>query len=548
MRKIIICSVIAFINIFDAAAELIFTEQPFQLPRTVEGIIVTDFNADGSAELIAQFASKLRIFFANNAEYDFEKNFIDIPVLSESQQSGAWDISYDHNNNPAIVVLNSKGQLNRWVYDGTRFNEELILASLVPSIPRGLNRLNFVIDANNDKKNDYAIPLFGEIALFISDQQEQFTNPISINSEIEVNTLLFSSNPVRDLGQKIRIPKLQLRDVNADNELDLIINTEERLEAYIYDSSKETFPDIPNYLIDKNEIEARLGEFDIENIDFSNLTGVLALTHEEVLEDINGDGIEDLLLREGGKVSIFEGHSKGLKLETPKQILRSGGNVLSTFLHDENNDGYKDLWLWRVEPISVSDIFVWLALSGRINLEAFIYTNRNGDFARRPARKITVALKFPPVTRLASSFNQARESIRNMTDGRNEQTLRINRTSNQLADDLAHYAGGKIEIFLNNLEKEDKGSGFLSSVGYTSEQDVYEIDLRSVIDGIENQIDPLLKNTQGKKADTVIQLDNLSQDAKIFAMRLNSDNQDDFILLDGLSDQWIDGVLLLSNE
>jgi hypothetical protein len=222
--------------------------------------------------------------------------------------------------------------------------------------------------------------------------------------------------------------------------------------------------------------------------------------------------------------------------------------VLSTFLHDENNDGYKDLWLWRVEPISVSDIFVWLALSGRINLEAFIYTNQNGDFARRPARKITVALKFPPVTRLASSFNQARESIRNMTDGRNEQTLRINRTSNQLADDLAHYAGGKIEIFLNNLEKEDKGSGFLSSVGYTSEQDVYEIDLRSVIDGIENQIDPLLKNTQGKKADTVIQLDNLSQDAKIFAMRLNSDNQDDFILLDGLSDQWIDGVLLLSNE
>ena len=548
MRKIIICSVIAFINMFDAAAELIFTEQPFQLPRTVEGIIVTDFNADGSAELIAQFASKLRIFFANNAEYDFEKNFIDIPVLSESQQSGAWDISYDHNNNPAIVVLNSKGQLNRWVYDGTRFNEELILASLVPSIPRGLNRLNFVIDANNDKKNDYAIPLFGEIALFISDQQEQFTNPISINSEIEVNTLLFSSNPVRDLGQKIRIPKLQLRDVNADNELDLIINTEERLEAYIYDSSKETFPDIPNYLIDKNEIEARLGEFDIENVDFSNLTGVLALTHEEVLEDINGDGIEDLLLREGGKVSIFEGHSKGLKLETPKQILRSGGNVLSTFLHDENNDGYKDLWLWRVEPISVSDIFVWLALSGRINLEAFIYTNQNGDFARRPARKITVALKFPPVTRLASSFNQARESIRNMTDGRNEQTLRINRTSNQLADDLAHYAGGKIEIFLNNLEKEDKGSGFLSSVGYTSEQDVYEIDLRSVIDGIENQIDPLLKNTQGKKADTVIQLDNLSQDAKIFAMRLNSDNQDDFILLDGLSDQWIDGVLLLSNE
>ncbi len=548
MRKIIICSVIAFTNYLDAAAELIFTEQPFQLPRAVQGITVTDFNADGSAELIAQFPSNLRIFFANNSEYDFDKNFIDIFVLSESQQSAAWDISYDHNNNPAIVVLNSKGQLNRWVYDGARFNEELILASLTPSIPRGLNRLNFVIDANNDENNDYAIPQFGGIGLFISDQRGQFTNPISLNSEIEVNTLLFSNNPVRDLGQKTRIPELQLRDVNADNELDLIIDTEERLEAYIFDGSKKAFPDTPNYLIDKNEIEARLGEFDIENVDFSNLTGVLALTHEEILEDINGDGIEDLLLREGGKVSIFEGHSEGLKLDTPKQILRSGGNVLSTFLHDENNDGYKDLWLWRVEPISVSDIFVWLALSGRIDLEAFIYTNQNGNFARRPARKITVSLKFPPVTRLASSFNQARESIRTATDRDNEQTLRINRNSNQLADDLAHYAGGKIEIFLDNLKEEDKDASFLSSVGYTSEQDVYEIDLRSVIDGIENQIDPLLKNTHGKKADTVIQLNNLSQNAKIFAVRLNSDNHDDFILLDALSDQWIDGVLLLSNE
>ena len=132
------------------------------------------------------------------------------------------------------------------------------------------------------------------------------------------------------------------------------------MEVYIFDSSSKTFRSTPSYFIDRNEIEDRLGEFDIENVDFSNLTGVLALTHEEILEDINGDGIEDLLLREGGKVSIFEGFSKGLKLDTPIQILRSGGNVLATFLYDENNDGYKDLWLWRVEPISVGDIFVWL--------------------------------------------------------------------------------------------------------------------------------------------------------------------------------------------
>jgi hypothetical protein len=438
--------------------------------------------------------------------------------------------------------------LNRWAFNGTRFNEELILTSEPPTIPRGLNKLNFVIDANGDEYNDYAIPQFGGIGIFISNPQEQFTDPISVNSAIEVNTLLYSNNPLRDLGQKIKIPELQLRDVNADNELDLIIDTKDRLEVYIFDSSSKTFRSIPSYFIDRNEIEDRLGEFDIENVDFSNLTGVLALTHEEILEDINGDGIEDLLLREAGKVSIFEGFSKGLKLDTPIQILRSGGNVLATFLYDENNDGYKDLWLWRVEPISVGDIFVWLALSGSINLEAFVYRNQNGNFARRPARKVTVSLKFPPVTRLASSFSQARESIRNTADRYTEQTLRINRNSNQFTDDLAHYTGEKINIFFNNLEKENRDADFLSSVGYTPERDSYEIDLRSVIDGIKNQKDPLLKNTLGKKADIVVQLDSFWQNAKIFALRLNSDSHDDFILLNAVSDQWIDGILLLSVE
>ena len=129
-----------------------------------------------------------------------------------------------------------------------------------------------------------------------------------------------------------------------------------------------------------------------------------------------------------------------------------------------------------------------------------------------------------------------------------EQTLRINRNSNQFTDDLAHYTGEKINIFFNNLEKENRDADFLSSVGYTPERDSYEIDLRSVIDGIKNQKDPLLKNTLGKKADIVVQLDSFWQNAKIFALRLNSDSHDDFILLNAVSDQWIDGILLLSVE
>ena len=70
---------------------------------------------------------------------------------------------------------------------------------------------------------------------------------------------------------------------------------------------------------------------------------------------------------------------------------------------ETDGDERPDLWLWRVEPISVGDLFIWLALSGSINVEAFVYRNDGERFASRPARKITVALKFPSAVRVLTS-------------------------------------------------------------------------------------------------------------------------------------------------
>ena len=67
------------------------------------------------------------------------------------------------------------------------------------------------------------------------------------------------------------------------------------------------------------------------------------LLDEELLEDVNGDQVDDLVLREGGKVSLFKGTTDGMDFDKPLQVLRSGGNVLSTFLYDENEDGLKQL-------------------------------------------------------------------------------------------------------------------------------------------------------------------------------------------------------------
>ena len=229
------------------------------------------------------------------------------------------------------------------------------------------------------------------------------------------------------------------------------------LDVFIADALGERyFPLSPSYSVNITEIEARLGEFDIDSLDFSNLTGVLALTHEEILEDVNGDGIDDLLLREGGKVSLFIGNESGMDLQKPRQVLRSGGNVLSTFLYDEDEDGLKDLWLWRVEPISVADIFVWLALSGSISIEAFIYPNDGERFARRPTRKITVELKFPSVIRLANSVRKIANEAKNRDSDEITPTHTANLDADRNHEDLLVLVNDQLKIFLNSIQPTDE--------------------------------------------------------------------------------------------
>ena len=56
-------------------------------------------------------------------------------------------------------------------------------------------------------------------------------------------------------------------------------------------------------------------------------------------EPVIGNSRLGFLLREGGKVSLFGGNADGMDFTQPRQVLRSGGNVITTFLQDENEDG-----------------------------------------------------------------------------------------------------------------------------------------------------------------------------------------------------------------
>lgn len=530
------------------AQTLDYKEQPFELPVDSEKMIVADFNADGLNDLLVVMSDALRFYFQQTEGFDFIGGYQEI---SFSEQAVGWDISsgYSSDDSISLIALIEGNQVLAWRANGDQMQgPELIAENMGGFISKGFNRLRFSNDVNNDGLQDLVIPGAGLLQIHIQGEAANYQAPLAVQSDFRIRTNLESDSLERRIGQSTRIPFIKLRDVNADGAADLISRTDEQLDVFLANSAGNAyFSATPSYSLDILEIQEKLGEFDIENLDFSNLTGVLALTHEEVLEDIDGDGIEDLMLREGGKVTFFGGTTNGMNFDQPRQVLRSGGNVLSTFLYDENEDNLKDLWLWRVEPISVSDIFVWLALSGSIAVEAFIYPNEGERFARRPARKLSVNLKFPSVMRLVSNYGGLQDEIESGSESESLIKTPGSFDRDQPQNDLVTLIDQQLLFFMDSLESTED-SEFMGALGYSREIDNYEIDIKQILDDALSELNQSSASLDKQTATQTILLTNEIMAEEIISAKINVDMTDDIFVFETQTGGQIRGILLISDE
>ena len=132
-----------------------------------------------------------------------------------------------------------------------------------------VNRLHFTRDINVDGQLIWCSGA-GEIHLLINEGGGNFEAPLSILSETRLRTQLNINRFNRSAGQAVRIPNLTLRDVNADSREDLVVRTEEKLEVFLAGRNPgRYFPLTPDFLLDIAAVEENLGQFDIDNLDFS---------------------------------------------------------------------------------------------------------------------------------------------------------------------------------------------------------------------------------------------------------------------------------------
>lgn len=524
-----------------------FATQPLSLPAETENLVLADLDGDERREIIAVLADELRIYPQGPEGFDFERGFI---TLGFEARAVGWDIAtgFAADGHASIIALLDGDRVQAWHPRGGALGEPVtLLANLGGFLSRGINRLHFARDVNADGLMDLVTPAPGALNIHLRAEDGAFQPALPVESDMRVRTNLNAGGLLWRSGQAVTIPALRLRDLNADGHPDLISETDELLAVFLADpAAPGYFPASASYSVDIAAIEERLGEFDVDNLDFSNLTGVLALTHEEILEDVDGDGIDDLVLREGGKISLFAGSGAGMDFGNPRQVLRSGGNVLGSFLYDEDGDGLKDLWLWRVESISLGDVFLWVVLSSDIAVEALIYPNDGERFARRPSRRLTVSLQIPSLVGLAGDYrelNEAAEATRS-ADVVSTASAHLDADLDNL--DLLVLMDRQLQVFFNSVRPEPGQAEFLGALGYSRGRDDYRIDLRALIDDIVVGENRHLREVEGRAPDLGIDVGAAADAGEVLAANLNGDDVADVLVLARDDAGRIEGVLLLS--
>lgn len=532
-----------------------YQQIPFTLHADTEKMLVLDLDNDGLQDLVAVQGFTLSVYFQRSSAPGFDFSVADTTLTLPGDAVG-WDFpDTTHTGTlPALMALVDGQRVLQWQIQNRQFSQPAeLIGNLNGFLGKGAWQLQFYQDMNNDSRPDLVIPGAGVMNLLIQNADSSFQQPLTIQTDARQRAVLQAGNELdRETGQSLTIPRLQLRDVNADGLPDLIADTEARFDVFLASNTGDYFPAMPAFSIDREAIRERLGEFDVDQLDFSNLTGVLALTHEELLQDVNGDGIDDLVLREGGRVALHIGQEDGMNLATPDQILRSSGNVLSVFLADENEDGSPDLWLWRVEQVSIGDVFLWLAVSGTINIEAFVYPNEGNQFARRPSRRITVAMRFPSAVRLIGSVQEARERAQAMDPVIPYERARImadSQTAAAAMDDMVVLMNDQLEVFFQALQAESANNNdrFLASLDYQRGRDSYEIDLRRVIDAFNIEVNQEVNAVRLREADLRVPLPESAPRGDVVATDLNNNIHDDVFVFINRDSESVRGMLFLSD-
>ncbi len=262
-------------------------------------------------------------------------------------------------------------------------------------LPAGIYMTGFARDLDGDGDEDLALPHLGGLQLWFDDGEKFRAGPV-VRQKIDVAIDIGDPNDPRgDVSRRETIAGFSVDDQNGDGRPDLMFKDGDRLQ-FFWSGADGALPAEPTFELDLEAIKNELPAVSKDVIDPSNLLKLLDSQVSHQTRDLDGDGCDDLLLREGRKVVVYRGTKTGVDRSKAEQVLKTGGNLLAAFSFDDNGDGRDDLALLCMADVSLAQVVMWLVAGTDLDFDLFTYHQDSAlRFARKPSRRRSLRMSLP---------------------------------------------------------------------------------------------------------------------------------------------------------
>ena len=303
---------------------------------------------------------------------------------------------------PEFVVVDRKGANAYAITDGVVAGKPVPLARRARSDfrtghPRPADILQ---DVNSDGHLDLVLPKTDSIELW---SNEKITDPKSRRSRMKKAATVEVSVRVRAYGTRgkdgdqligtVRVPNLDIRDVNGDDRLDLVV-WKEPITSFHLQREDGSIPPKPDVVLDLDRFRDTTPKADVRP--GRTLAGTEKARY--LRRDIDGDGIPDYVIGHRRKVWVFHGRKSGPQFTEPTTIMRTADDITALWLARLDDDADVDLMIFRIEVPTVGTLLTGLLGSFSVDIRVTGFSNRDGrTFDTKPKWRRDIEIKLPSV-------------------------------------------------------------------------------------------------------------------------------------------------------
>jgi len=450
----------------------------FTLPGPVSGLSTIDLAGDGRRELLVanEVGLEVRPFGADAAPR--------FRYADDHARSLAWCVVEHPHARDELWLVDDAGIVRRAVADGDGMRAQEVLSAGQLVLPSGVFAFPFARDLDGDGLTDLALPVATGLKLWFGRSDATLAMGASVRHRLSVDLGFPAPGQAHpDASVEITIPSFQVADQNGDGHPDLAFASDDRMQ-FFWSDAQGHLAETPTFEIDLEEIKQRLASEEEGILDPSNLFKLLKGQVAATVRDLDGDGCADLLLRQGSKVALYAGTAGGIDRSKATQVLKTSGNLIATFVTDDNGDGRVDLCMVQAADVSLGEVLLWVVAGGKLELDLFTYfQDERLHFSRTPSRKRRLIIDVPNLLTLASEFGD-NATLRRIGDELSRQPVAVDLDGDGRTDDLALLTrDGRIELYADVLPPPEAGAR--SPVATFASDDVQT--WRDVIDRYERE-------------------------------------------------------------